>query len=74
MVYKVYLREGEELRLIAEIDAETMWPPPNTGERLSLKVHGEEWPCEILGVCDPEMGINGRTVISQDVVVQTIGK
>ena len=73
-MYKVYLRKGGELQLIAEIDAETMWPPPNTGERLSLQVDGEEWPCEILGVRDPEIGIDGRTIISQDVIVQKIGK
>ena len=72
MTYKIYLREGNDLRFIAETDAE-MWPIPNPGERWQLQIDGKEWRCEIVELGHPRLGPDGRTLLSQDIFVQRIG-
>ena len=71
MTYNIYLREGNDLRLIAETEAE-MWPIPNPGERWSLLVDGEQCPCEIEDIGDPRLGLDGRTLLSQDIFVRKL--
>ena len=71
MIYKFYLREGYDLRLIAEDEAER-WPIPIHGERWSLLVDGEEWLCEIEELGHPQIGLNGRTLVSQDIFVRRL--
>ena len=73
MTYEIYLRKGNEQRFLESIEAETMWPPPDRGGRWSLKIDGQEWPCEIVDVGDSRIGLDGRTLISQDVFVRRIG-
>ena len=72
MTYNIYLRENNQTRLIEIDDAETTWPPPKKGERWSLHIDGEQVVCEIVDMSDPTLGIDGRTLISQDIFVQRI--
>ena len=50
-----------------------MWPVPNLGDRWSLLVDGEESLCEIGDIGDPKLGLDGRTLLSQDIFVRRIG-
>ena len=49
-----------------------MWPIPNPGERWSLLVDGEQCPCEIEDIGDPRLGLDGRTLLSQDIFVRKL--
>ena len=72
MTYDIYLREDNGVRLIAKASAE-MWPFPNQGETWSIAVDGVECLCEIVDVDNPRVGLDERTLLSQDVFVQRIG-
>ena len=71
MTYKIYLREGNDLRMIAETEAE-LWSIPNPGERWALLVDGVECPCEIEDIGDPRIGLDGRALLSQDILVRKL--
>ena len=71
MTYKIYLREGDDLRLIAETEAE-VGSTPNPGERWAILVDGAECPCEIEYICDPKIGLDGRALLSQDISVRKL--
>ena len=71
MTYNIYLREGNDLRLIAETEAE-VWPIPNPGERWALLVDGVGFPCEIEDIGDPGIRLEGRIFLSHDIFVRKL--
>ena len=71
MTYKIYLREGNDSRLIAEANGE-MLPIPNRGELWPVVLAGQEILCEIEEVGDLRLGVDGRTILSQDIFVHKL--
>lgn len=71
MTYKIYLREGNDCRLVAEDNVE-MWPIPNRGERWPVVLDGQETLCEIEDIGELRLGLDGRTILSQDIFVHKL--
>ena len=71
MTYKIYLREGNDCRLVAEANGE-MLPIPNRGELWPLVLDEQEILCEIEEVGDLRLGLDGRTILSQDIFVHKL--
>ena len=69
MTYRIYLCEEGERRLIAEADA-NLFDILNPGEEIPVKADGEEVRFIIQALGEPEIGLDGRTLLWQDVFVR----
>ena len=73
MDYHIYLREGNDCRLVAKENSD-LRPvvAPNPGDHWTVMINGREVVCEIEEFGDVRFGIDERTYQSQDVFVHRV--
>ena len=67
MIYRVFLREGDNCSLIST-DNDESWPPPNPGDEWPVTLDEKEIRCIVVELGHPSL--DGQTILSQDLFVR----